>query len=295
MWRPASRHVIKNPQLASRGDTPSRQKMGRGSSEALQKLLAIRNSHRPPVVIAHRGGSLWAPENTLPAIRIAKGLHVGGIEVDVRGGHDGSIFVIHDATLERTTTGRGAVDQVTETSLRGVDAGVKFDRRFHQTRVPTLAEALRAADPVPLIIEVKEEALVESVAAEVVKRGAWRRSVVMSFHVQGVVRAAARYPRVRFGRLVKLGWRGRWNATIQETVLGAVKIGASFLCVDVKGCTAELVRVAHRHRLPVWVWTVDRVEVADRLVEWGVEALISNDPPLIVGRVAQWAEWGSRN
>lgn len=103
---------------------------------------------RQPLVIAHRGLAQNAPENTLASMRACLELKVG-IELDVRRSKDGSLVVLHDATLDRTTNGKGKVDDFPLTELKKLDAGFWFDPVFEGERIPTLEEvfALRAKFP----------------------------------------------------------------------------------------------------------------------------------------------------
>ena len=95
-----------------------------------------------PQIIAHRGASGHAPENTLAAYRLAIELGSHSIEADVQVSSDGHIVAIHDAVLQRTTNGSGSVAESTLEELRAVDAGRWFDRDFAGQRIPTLEEVL---------------------------------------------------------------------------------------------------------------------------------------------------------
>ena len=101
-------------------------------------------------VIAHRGGAAalprWggsavAPENTLAALRSAIRLGVDYVEVDVRATRDGQLVLLHDRTVDRTTNGTGAVEEMDLAAVRALDAGSKFDARYGGERIPTLDEA----------------------------------------------------------------------------------------------------------------------------------------------------------
>jgi len=229
--------------------------------------------------MAHRGGSALSPENTLPAIREARRLEVDGIEIDVRRGKGGEILVIHDATLDRTTSMRGRVSDYS-----------RFNLRVHRTHIPTLREALRVAQPVPLMVEMKEAEMAIDVAEEVVKAKACDRACLMSFLTGGLRTAKRHFPEVIVGHLVKLSWRGQWPGVIRRTLDQALAIDARFICVDAGGCSKLLADGAHRLGLPVWVWTVDRLETADRLAAMGVDGLISNDPEKIQAWSGVW-QW----
>src|SRR5438034_7470028 len=112
---------------------------------------------RRPLRIAHRGASARAPENTLAAFTEAVRLGANAIELDVHLTADGVPVVIHDATVERTTNGRGEVAAMTSKDLRRLDAGAWFSSRFRGERIPTLEESLEfARGRCALNIEIKE-------------------------------------------------------------------------------------------------------------------------------------------
>lgn len=109
-------------------------------------------------IIAHRGASGYAPENTLPAIQKALDLGVDMIDIDVRMTKDEEIILMHDPTVERTTNGIGAVKHMTFAEIRELDAGVKFDSKFTGEKVPTLREVLDLVDGrAVVLIEIKHE------------------------------------------------------------------------------------------------------------------------------------------
>jgi len=108
------------------------------------------------LVIGHRGARCCAPENTIPSFRLALETGVDGVEMDVHMTRDGEVVVIHDDTLERTTTGSGYVKDHTLRELKGLDAGVKFGSQWRGVKIPTLEEVLRElGSRVSYVIELK--------------------------------------------------------------------------------------------------------------------------------------------
>ena len=103
--------------------------------------LAEQPRHRISV-IAHRGASMEAPENSLAAIDTAIRMGCDIVEVDVRLSRDGKVVLIHDARVDRTTNGRGRVDELTWPHLRELDAGINFPKAFEGTQIPSLSEAI---------------------------------------------------------------------------------------------------------------------------------------------------------
>lgn len=125
-------------------------------------------------LIAHRGASAVAPENTIPAVERAAALGATWIETDVRLTGDGGLVIIHDATIDRTTSGTGHVARTDLEAIQSHDAGAWFDPAFRGTRVPSLAEFLAAVLDCGLNLQLemkedagREEALVEAVTRTV--------------------------------------------------------------------------------------------------------------------------------
>src|SRR3712207_6061316 len=117
-----------------------------------------------PLNVAHRGASARAPENTLEAFRLAVEAGAGGLELDVHMSRDGEVVVIHDASVDRTTDGSGAVAGMTLGELRGLDAGYRFSPdggrthpyRGRGVRIPTLAEVYEAFPATCVNVDIKE-------------------------------------------------------------------------------------------------------------------------------------------
>lgn len=107
-------------------------------------------------IIAHRGASGSAPENTIAAVKLAIEMKVDFVEIDVQMSKDGHVVLMHDSTVNRTTSGKGVASDLTIEELKSFDAGSWYDRKFYMERVPTLAEILKLDfKDSKLIIEVK--------------------------------------------------------------------------------------------------------------------------------------------
>src|SRR5918911_1481417 len=143
-----------------------------------------------PVNLAHRGASALAPENTIEAFRLAVEAGAGGLELDVHMTRDGHIVVIHDATVDRTTSGTGAVSEMTLDELRMLDAGHNFSPdggptrpyRGRGVRVPTLGEVLEGFPGVAVNIEIKARTpgIEETVLGVLREANALGRALVVS-------------------------------------------------------------------------------------------------------------------
>jgi len=125
-------------------------------------------NNRKPIIVAHRGLAGYAPENTLPAYAAA--LELGfGLEIDARLTSDNRIILLHDATVDRTTDGDGAVGEQNLMAVQGLDAGSWFDSSFRGLRVPTLEEALKLVGErcrIPTLILLDFKAIAPAIKVE---------------------------------------------------------------------------------------------------------------------------------
>jgi len=224
-----------------------------------------------PLVFAHRGGSKLAPENTIAAFDRGIAAGADGLELDVRLSRDNCVVVHHDATLDRTTRTRGAVADRTAAELAGLD-------------VPLLRDVLIRFPRIPLIVELKESALAlaDAVVAEVRRANAGSRVCLGSFSVAALrrVREAAPEIATSAGRFeVRMALYRSWVRCSP----GRVPFQA-FQVPETSGNTRvvspRFVELAHRVGLPVQVWTVDEPADIRRLLDWGVDAIISDRPDI---------------
>ncbi|MCJ7824791.1 MAG: hypothetical protein MUP44_07820, partial [Anaerolineales bacterium] len=161
-----------------------------------------------PLVIAHRGASAIAPENTLSAFRKAEELGADAIEFDVKLSRDGVPIILHDMTLERTTDGEGEVKNLTFTELQRLDAGSKFSPVFTGERIPTLRQLLdEFKDRLLLNIELTNyNALSDSLPLEVIRNlhetNLAESILVSSFNPIALSRIQKLDPRIRTALLI---------------------------------------------------------------------------------------------
>jgi glycerophosphoryl diester phosphodiesterase len=245
-----------------------------------------------PVNVAHRGASTLAPENTIEAFRLAVEAGAGGLELDVHMTRDGHIVVIHDATVDRTTNGSGAVSEMTLDELRRFDAGHNFSPDGGSTRpyrgrgvwVPTLGEVLEEFPGIAVNIEIKagtpgiEEtvlgilrdanalgrALVVSTPHAIVKR--FRK--ISSGHIST---GASRWEigvfyilsRLRLERLVRPAYDALQVPLLHRGILVV---------------TPRFIRAAQARGVRVDVWTINQAEEMRRLLDLGVDVIMTDRP-----------------
>jgi glycerophosphoryl diester phosphodiesterase len=232
-----------------------------------------------PRVFAHRGGSALAPENTIAAFDNGLACGADGLELDVRRSSDGAVMVLHDATLDRTTSLRGPIADRGSAEL--VAAGV-----------PRLADVLARYARTPVIVELKlnESAFAVEVIDVVRANSAVDRVCLGSFGTKVLRAARALEPRIATSASRE---EVRWS--LYRSWIGWPRRRAAFDGYQVpesaggtRVVSPRFVADAHRVGLGVQVWTVDDEERARRLLDWGVDALITDRPDRIVPLVAQY-------
>jgi glycerophosphoryl diester phosphodiesterase len=240
-----------------------------------------------PQVFAHRGGAALRPENTLLAFDHGLSLGADGLEFDVHLSRDGVVVVHHDGTLERTTKGRGPIAALTADELARLDAGYHFEGfRGVAGGVPTLRQVLERYPAASLIIELKvnDPVLAHRTIDEVRSAGAIDRVAIGSFGTR-VLRAARKYePRLLTGasreetRLALYRSRIWWP--VRNPPNDAFQVPEQSGLTRV--VTPRFVRHAHDAGVAVQVWTVNDEADMRRLLDWGVNGLISDRPDIAV-------------
>ena len=252
-----------------------------------------------PLVFGHRGGSRLAPENTIAAFDRAAAEGVDGLELDVRLSKDGQVMVCHDASVDRTSNTIGAIADMTATELARVDAGYRFTPgdlsypfRWRGFGVPTLAEVLARYPRLPFIVEMKDNtrAMAEA-TVEVIRAARATDRVCLGAFPNGVMRHARRGgPEIATGAS-----SGEVLRAMLAGRLGLLPPGRRYQALQVperrrrlRVVTPGFVRAASRAGVPVQVWIVDREEDIRRLLDWGVQAIITDRPDIAVPTVAAW-------
>ena len=239
-----------------------------------------RATGKAPLVVAHRGASADAPENTLAAFRLAIEQGAKIVECDVHLSADGVPVAIHDERVDRTTNGTGAVSDLTLSELGALDAGGWHDARFAGERIPTLDETLElCAGKTRVFVELKRGGGPPLVAAalDTIERAGCTTAVI-SFGPDEVAAVAKARPDVPLGFLVG---RAHVLAHGANRVLElARELGAGFISPQHDVVDRAFVEAARAAGLPVSVWTVDEPERMRALSDLGVDAITTNKPDL---------------
>lgn len=236
---------------------------------------------RDTQIIAHRGASAYAPENTLPAFEKAAAMGALWTEFDVMLSHDKELFVFHDDTLERTSNGRGRVAEVSAEYLQSLDAGGWFSKQYQQTKIPTFKEVLSwlAQSGVRANIEIKSHSdNIEEVVFAVLKtlNLMWPahlpRPVISSFDKAIIQYCRQLEPELTLSLLIDT-WDEHVIAFAQEHQCISVNLHKKLATID---------RIRHikSHNLLVAAYTVNTRREALKLRARGVDAIFTNYPDI---------------
>lgn len=232
-------------------------------------------------VIAHRGASKVAPENTLSSVRKALELSSDYVEVDVHLTQDEVPVVIHDSFPERTTNSKSGkrVTEMTLAELKTLDAGSWFSSAYSGEQIPTLEEILNIKrTPSGLMIEIKKghahsKPLVHSICKLISQHSDRDDIVVGSFSPNIIEEIQRHYPHLS---LIGIAEDFNMVSLLQAKRLPKVALWYKLI-------TPDLVRNLHDVNTKVWAFTVDDLNVAEFLLSIHIDGLITNDPVLMLG------------
>lgn len=230
-----------------------------------------------PRVVAHRGGGLLAPENTLAALRLARNLGFSAVEFDVKLTADGVPVLMHDDTLDRTTDGSGAVSEASFPDIAKLDAGSWFANEFSGERVPSFAEASALCREAGIWanIEIKPNPGEERATGEIVARmtkllwaGAHPPPLLSSFSGLALEAAAVESPELPRALLV-VEPAPNWLAQLDRLQCVALHVNHRHL-------DPVLIKSVHDSGRGILAYTVNDSERALELLEWGIDALVTD-------------------
>jgi glycerophosphoryl diester phosphodiesterase len=242
---------------------------------------------RRPYMLAHRGASGYAPENTMAAFERAVALRADGLETDLRASKDGRLVLLHDERVDRTTDGEGPVSELTFEQLRRLDAGGSYHPRFAGQRIPSLDELLgRFGGRLPLCLEVKQPGIEARLVAAVRERGLLKPRPTVELRS----REQAALPPVSFSSFsfeaclalkeqAPEALVGFLATTFDEATVERVaeaKLGQ--VCPRADHCRPELVARARDRGLSVRAWRVADRETLRDAVDAGVDGVTCNWP-----------------
>jgi glycerophosphoryl diester phosphodiesterase len=264
------------------------------SSLTAAEATALRIDYGPlrdVVVIAHRGSSRKAPENTLASLRLGVEEGASGVEFDVHRTLDGELVLLHDDDLARTTDSRAvlpagadfSVAKRTLAEIRKLDAGSWKSPEYSGERVPTLREALELLrGRATAVVEIKPDDIGRDVARAIRAAGVETEVFVQSFSARAIREFREELPLVATGFLTG----ERISADARERARGhlcaAREAGANAIVCDFRLAGPEYLAELHRHAVSVWVYTVNDPAVMDALVRLGVDGIITDVPAELI-------------
>jgi glycerophosphoryl diester phosphodiesterase len=262
-----------------------------GSGIALGLVMMVQGQMQAaPLVVGHRGASREAPENTLPAFRLAWEQGADAIEGDFHLTRDGQVVCIHDPDTERVAGTRLVVGDATLEALRRLDVGRWHDPRWAGTTIPTLSEVLDTVPPGKKIyLELKSgTAIIPPLLAGIAAAGLAEEQVrVIAFNAETIAAVKRAAP----------GLKAFWLASLKrdpegvltpspDTVLATLRrIGADGFSAGQRNLEASLVRSVREAGFEFHVWTVDDPALARTLLQWGAMSITSNLPGWIKGQL----------
>jgi glycerophosphoryl diester phosphodiesterase len=234
---------------------------------------------RLPWVIAHRGASGHAPENTIGAYKRAVELGATFIETDLHLTRDAQFVAIHDSTLERTTNGHGSIHDASLAELRQLDAGKWYDREFAGEKIPTLDEILHFSleNDVVFYLEIKYDVawgMHHTLVAAIRKAENAARTIVISFDPATLAAVRRVDPSIMVGLLAD----ETDQAARPDLVKSAQRAGARQLCLHSSILTPEAVAEAHEADLQVVTWTINDADGMRMALRAGVNGIMTDLP-----------------
>lgn len=238
---------------------------------------------RRPAIIAHRGASAHAPENTMAAFELAAQQGATAIELDVQLSADDELVVFHDVTLGRVTNGAGSVSTKALSELRKLDAGSHFGPQFRGQRIPLLEEVFTALGKKLLFnVHVKSypgarRGLVQRVCDLIRRQGVQDRVCLSSFNPRDLSGAARQLPDVPRCLLAARGWLGAWARSF-----GFTFSDYAALHPHISDVSPQQIQRVHRLGKRLHAWTVNDPDVIARLATWGADGVLTDDPAAAV-------------
>lgn len=244
---------------------------------------------RSPLIIAHRGASAKAPENTLAAFELAIQEDADMIELDTKLTADKKVVVIHDQTVDRTTNGTGKVKDLTLAELRELDAGYLWGEAFQNEKIPTLEEVFEVcAEKILFNIELTNylnpfDMLAEKIKTLIERFALKNDLLVSSFHPIPLRRFQKISPEIPIGFLAKPGYPG----ILSRSWLGRVMVNYQAIHPGKSDVSLDLVRKAHEYGHRIHPYTVNESDEMMKFLSMGVDGIITDNPALAHRTISQ--------
>lgn len=245
--------------------------------------IGMPNAAEEIEIIAHRGESADAPENTLAAFNLAWERKLPGIELDVHLTGDGQVIVCHDANTKRTTGKAHVIKETALPDLQTLDAGSWKGSRWAGEKLPTLLDALATIPPgTRCFLEIKTgvEAVPEVAACVKAANLAPEQVAIISFYPETLAEIKKRLPENKayfLSSFKKDLETGAWTPDAASLIAAAKSLNADGLDLNYLGpIDADFVKQVKSAGLELYVWTIDEFEPAQRMAAAGVDGITSN-------------------
>ena len=248
-------------------------------------ILSLVHTHAQTKVIAHRGFSSIAPENTLIAFQKAIECNAHYFELDVHKTRDDSLVVIHDSSVDKTSSNdtRGEISEMNYSDLAGIKVGYseKFGNKYENEKIPTLREALELAKgKIRVCIEVKVLGIEEDVMHIVNDLEMNHEVIIFSFHYPVLAKIRKLDKNIPILYLISSGDKTTidYARVIESNAIG-VGYGTPV--------TKEYLDLAHRNGIEVWKWTVNKEDEMQQLIDLEIDGLITDLPDKALSMLRQ--------
>lgn len=229
------------------------------------------------LIIAHRGASGYAPENTMASFQKAIEMGADGIEFDVQLSKDKKLVVCHDERVDRTTDGSGFIKDLTLDEIKGLNAGKWYSEKFTNERIPTLIEVLDLVKGKDILINIelkngiiKYNGLEEEVISLLRKLHMEQNVIVSSFNHNSLIKIKKLNKNIKTGIL--------YVAELINPFIYAKKLEAFSIHPIYYSVSSKLIEESHKHNISVNTYTVNEHEEMEKIIKAKVDGLITNYP-----------------
>ena len=240
-------------------------------------------------VISHRGANKVAPQNTIPAFKKSIEIGVDGFETDIHLSADGVPVICHNYTIDETSDGQGKINDLTLEQLRSYDFGSYFHEKFKGTNLPTLEEFLSLcenADIEIMNIEIKPPLdgnmeIVGKTISAAKAHGLFDKLLISSFDPNVLIECKRVDPECKTGYLYAPNKAHFYKKMLFGYVKFAKEIKVDYMHPHHFAVTKKYVKDLHKNGIKVNVWTVNKPETAKKLLEYGVDGIITDVPQMV--------------
>lgn len=229
-----------------------------------------------PIIIAHRGASGEAPENTLSAFELALKQECDAIELDLHLSADGELIVCHDFTINRTTNGEGSIRELTLKELKKVDASYRFSEQYKGEQIPLLEEVFDLVPPHIMVnVEIKsdyDQQVQPKLLELMARKNRIDQVVVSSFNHKSLYQLKLLEPSIKVGLLYSEAVVHHWK--LQESFgMPLFSLHPGHNTIDDKD-----IALAVAHRIEIYPYTINSEELLSKFINWNVSGIITDYP-----------------